>query len=292
MRRRMGKMGAGVGRFRTMAVAMSAAALLSACGGGAPGEGEAEGGDAGAATAAAGVPSLGPEASPEVRALYEGEFEAFGSLSGLAEASGEGSWQLRLSNDFAQFIRPGLEDVPAYTVNRQYYAQGMRAQAGALIVTIVNAECPSPTGEALPYTASVLFEDFTYEGCARRGLAQPGEELTWAVDLEALTPAIDACLAGHAGERHVVTLASVLPPAPDGQVLVSVRLRDASRERRECFATPDGGRIISDELLSDADVRAGEGEAEFTRSPGPAPSGGRCRTVEEVDGGWLSRRTC
>ena len=284
MRRRMGVMGADVGQIRMMAAALTAAAVLAACGGATPGEGETEGADAGASPAASGLPSLGPEASPEVRALYEGEFEAFGSLSGLAEASGEG--------DFAQFIRPGLEDVPAYTVNRQYYAQGMRAQAGALMVTIVNAECPSPTGEALPYTASVLFEDFTYEGCARRGLAQPGEELTWAVDLEALTPAIDACLTAHSGERHVVTLASVLPPAPDGQVLVSVRLRDASRERRECFATPDGGRIISDELLSDADVRAGEGEAEFTRSPGPAPSGGRCRTVEEVAGGWLSRRTC
>lgn len=288
----MGVMGAGVGQIRTMVGALSAAALLSACGGDGA-SGDESGGDGPEASApTAGLPSLGTEASPEVRALYEGEFEAFGALSGLAEASGEGSWQLRLSNDFAQFIRPGLEDVPAYTVNRRYYAQGMRAQAGALTVTIVNAECPAPTGESLPYTASVLFEDFTYEGCARRGLAQPGEELTWAVDLEALTAAIDACLAAHPGERQVVTLASVLPPAPDGQVLVSVRLRDATRERRECFATPDGGRIISDELLSDADVRAGEGEAEFTRSPGPAPSGGRCRVVEDVAGGWLSRRTC
>lgn len=285
-------MGAGVGQIRTMVAALSAAALLTACGADGAVGGESGGGDLEASPSTAGLPPLGPDASPEVRALYEGEFEAFGALSGLAEASGEGSWQLRLSNDFAQFIRPGLEDVPAYTVNRRYYAQGMRAQAGALTVTIVNAECPAPTGESLPYIASVLFEDFTYEGCARRGLAQPGEELTWAVDLEALTAAIDACLAAHPGERHVVTLASVLPPAPDGQVLVSVRLRDAARQRRECFATPDGGRIISDELLSDADVRAGEGEAEFTRSPGPAPSGGRCRAVEDVAGGWLSRRTC
>jgi len=288
-----------IGRQVILAVVAAGLLTLSGCNRGGQGADQASSGQAASGeNQASNLPSLGAEAKPEVRALYEGEFEAFGSLSGLADAQGEGSWGVRLSNDFAQLIRPGLEDVVSYTVNRGYYAQGMRAQAGPMVLTIVNAPCATPTGETLPYTASVLFEDFTYEGCARRGLAEPGEELTWAVDLEALMPAIDACLAAHAGERNVITLASVLPPTSDGQVLVSVRLRDGSRQRRECFASPDGGRILGDELVSDTDVRAGEGDAEFTRVPGPPPAALRCRAVEAVNNaagapaGWLARRTC
>jgi len=291
------RIGSAASRVQLGLVAVVALAL-TACGGGEPaGTGEETGGPA-ASQAVSGLPSLGPAASPDVRVLYEGEFEAFGSLAELEGAQGEGSWQVRLSTDFVQLIRPGLEDVSAFTVNREYYQQGMRAQAGPLVVTIASSACPTPTGETLPYTASVLFEDFTYEGCARRGLAEPGEELTWAVDLDALIPAIDACLAGGGAQRPVVTLASVLPPSPDGQVLVSVRMRDATRMRRECFATPDGTQVISTDVLADADVRVGEGEAEFSRAPGAAPGQRRCRTAEAVTGadgaalGWVARRTC
>jgi hypothetical protein len=278
--------------------AVALAMALAGCGGA---ERDAENvaeNDAGAAQATADLPSLGPVASPEVRVLYEGEFEAFGALAELEGAQGEGSWRLRLASDFVQLIRPGLEDVSAFTVNREYYQQGMRAQAGPLIVTIASSACPTPVGETLPYTASVLFEGFLYEGCARRGLAERGEEPTWAVDLDALVPAIDACLAAGAGGRPVVTQASILPPSPEGQVLVSVRMRDSARVRRECVATPDGAQVVDVNVLADADVRMGEGEAEFTRAPGPAPAERRCRTTEPVASaagealGWVSRRTC
>jgi hypothetical protein len=289
----------GLGRGR-LGLLLATAVFLAACGGG-DGGADSAGGDAPADSAfqaASELPSLGPEATPDVRVLYEGEFEAFGSLSGLEGAEGEGSWRLRLADDFVQLIRPGLEDVSAFTIERGYYQQGMRAQAGPFVVTIASNACPTPTGETLPYTASVLFEDFLYEGCARRGLAQPGEELTWAVDLEALIPAIDACLAAGAGSGAVVTLASIMPPTDSGQALVSVRLRDGSRVRRECLATPDGSQVIGIEVLADADVWTGEGEAEFTRASGRAPAAARCRSVVPVSSaggtalGWIAQRTC
>src|SRR4030095_7076621 len=47
--------------------------------------------------------ALGGSASAEQRALYDGEFQASGATDG-----GEGAWELRLLDDYAQFSRPVL----------------------------------------------------------------------------------------------------------------------------------------------------------------------------------------
>lgn len=286
-----------MGGARAIALALSLIAL-SACGGSDP-EGKAEGGQAEApASHAPQLASLGAKASPQVAALYSGEFQAFGVLSGIGSGD-EGAWEVVLSDDFVQFMRPGLEDVVSFSVAREAYEQGMRAEAGPLTITVSNAACALPNGVSLEYTASVVFEDIVYEGCARRGAAAPGERLTWAVALPELLPAINACL-DRQGGRAAVTMAIMLPPEGEAPALVSVRLRDADQSRRECLVTRDGGEVRSFEVVSDGagHGRVGDGDAEFVRAPGPAPREGQCRSVEAVPGpggqpvGWLLRRTC
>jgi hypothetical protein len=251
--------------------------------------------------------SLGGPASREQRALYEGEFTASGTLEALG--AGEGAWELRLLNDYAQFVRPGLGEDGGIAGARDYREQGMRVTAGPIIITIRAEECPLPTGEALPYSASVLFEGISYQGCAKRGVTL-GDRPTWASVLDELLPAIDACLRRVEARPARVTTASIL-----GEGQVGVRLRQSDGGRYGCVASADGSRVVAYDPLLDSDHLYGESDPEFLRAPGTPPRGSNCRSVTEVKGpappppppqengetiqeseaptlGWLVRRTC
>jgi uncharacterized membrane protein len=239
--------------------------------------------------------ALGDAASPEQRALYEGEFQASGTIASLdsdvpSDSGGEGAWELRLLDDYAQFSRPGLGDDGGIPGERDFRERGMRVVAGAVTITITHEACQA-SGIELPYTASVIFEGVAYTGCARRGIDE-GERPTWASVLGELIPAIDACLARANSRPARVTFASAID---DDRV--SVRLREANGSRYECIAATAGGSVSVFETLSDLDRRAGEGDPEFLRGD-EQPRAQNCRSVSEVtapDGGrlgWLIRRSC
>ncbi len=235
--------------------------------------------------AATQLASLGGPATPEVRALYEGEFQASGALDALG--AGEGAWELRLLDDYAQLMRPGLGQDGGLPGPRDFRENGMRVIAGPLTITLKAEECALPNGLALPYSAHVLFEGVAYQGCARRGVAE-GERPTWASVLPELLPAIDACLARVSSRPARVMIASALD-----EEMVSVRIREADGDRRECIATADGSTVSAYESVSDLDRRAGEGEPEFQRG-GNEPRAAQCRTVQAApnDAGWIINRTC
>lgn len=278
----------------TLAAALAACALLAAC----SQQQSGEAGQTGAVDveeqqrteAAQQLAALGGPASAEQRALYGGEFTASGSNADLG--SGEGVWELRLLNNYAQFVRPGLGEDGGITGQRDYRQQGMRVSAGPIIITLRAESCPIPGGEALPYVADVLFEGVAYRGCARRGVTE-GERPTWAAVLPELIPAIDACLARAAARPARVTQASILA---EGQV--SVRIREADGGRQGCVATADGASVVAFDPLLDTDRLFGEGDPEFLRAPGTAPRATNCRTVSEAQSeagellGWLMRSTC
>jgi uncharacterized membrane protein len=230
--------------------------------------------------------ALGGPASAEQRAAYEGEFQASGGIDALGNA--EGAWELRLLDDYAQFLRPGLGDDGGIAGERDYRESGVRVVAGPLTITISQEPC-SASGVELPYTAHVLFEGVAYQGCARRGINE-GERPTWASVLPELIPAIDACLTRATSRPARVTFASALD---EGEV--SVRVRQANGARHECIVA--GGAVAVWEPLSDVDRRAGEGDPEFQRG-GSQPAGRSCRSVESAidrDGeqlGWIIRTTC
>jgi len=236
--------------------------------------------------------ALGGAATAEQRAAYEGEFQASGGIDALATAEGgggEGAWELRLLDDYAQFSRPGLGEDGGITSDRDYRERGMRVVAGAVTITIMQQPC-SASGLELPYVAHVLFEGVAYQGCARRGIDE-GERPTWASVLPELIPAIDLCLSRAGAQSARVTFASALD---EGEV--SVRLREASGARRECITS--NGQVAVYETLGDLDRRAGEGDPEFVRAGASAPREQSCRAVEPAvtrsgdQLGWLVRSTC
>jgi len=247
--------------------------------------------------------ALGGPANAEQRALYEGEFQAYGTVAALSGdesdeggagegggGSGEGAWELRLLDGYAQFSRPGLSDDGGITGERDYRERGMRVVEGAVTITITHEACQA-SGIDLPYVANVLFEGVAYTGCARRGIDE-GERPTWASVLPELIPAIDVCLA-RANSRPVrVTFASAID---DDRV--SVRLREANGSRHECITDAAGTQVSVYETLSDLDRRTGEGDPEFQRGEdGPRPQS--CRAATEAMAptgeqlGWLIRRSC
>lgn len=236
--------------------------------------------------------ALGEQANAQQRALYEGEFQASGGIEALDSGegevgAGEGAWELRLYQDYVQFARPGLGEDGGLPGERDYRERGMRVVAGPVIVTISQQTC-SASGVELPYVAHVIYEGVSYQGCARRGVAE-GDRPTWALVLSDLLPAIDVCLARTRSAR--VTQATEIEDAR-----VSVRLRGRDGTRVECVATASG-QIDVFEPLADSDRRPGEGDPEFQRG-GDAPAAQTCRSVEEAidrEGqpmGWLIRRTC
>jgi uncharacterized membrane protein len=235
--------------------------------------------------------ALGGPASAEQRALYTGEFQASGGIDALAsgEVGAEGAWELRLLDDYAQFMRPGLGEDGGIPGDRDYRERGMRVVAGAVTITIMQQPCTA-SGIELPYVAHVLYEGVAYQGCARRGIAEAGERDTWASVLPELIPAIDACLTRATSQPARVTFASAIDA---GQT--SVRLREANGSRHDCITA--GGEISVYETLSDIDRRSGEGDPEFQRGAA-APRAQNCRTAEPAMSrsgeqlGWLIRRSC
>jgi uncharacterized membrane protein len=227
--------------------------------------------------------ALGANANAQQRALYEGEFHASG---GIDVSGSEGAWELRLLNDYAQFVRPGLGEDGGVTSARDYRARGVRVTAGPLTITLMQQAC-SASGIELDYVAHVLFEGVAYEGCARRGIIE-GARPTWASVLPELTPAIDACLARVSSRPARVTFAAAMEDSS-----VSVRVREADGARRECITGAAGGEAQIYEPLSDIDRRPGESDPEFVRG-GAKP---RACAEEAVgrDGvrlGWLIPRDC
>ncbi|MDX2277778.1 MAG: hypothetical protein NW206_20185 [Hyphomonadaceae bacterium] len=230
--------------------------------------------------------ALGGPANAQQRAAYAGEFQAVGALGDVA--AGEGAWELRLLEDYAQFSRPGLGEDGGITSEREYYEHGMRVSAGPLTITLMAQPCMLPNGVEEPYTASVLFEGVAYQGCARQGVAE-GERPTWASVLPELMPAIDVCLQRARSRPARVTFASAID---EGQV--SVRIRESNSSRYECIADAGGGAATVYEPLSDIDRRSGEGDPEFQR--GGSRPGSSC--VTEAVGregetlGWLIADRC
>lgn len=284
-----------IGSATRLAPALVAVALMAACQqqqAQAPGE-EQAGQDVAALEAqqaAEQLAALGGPASPEQRALYEGDFQASGALENVA--AGEGAWELQLLSDYAQFVRPGLGQDGGLPGPREFHERGMRVVAGPLTITLRRQTCVLPNGVSLDYAAHVLFEGVAYQGCARRGL-EAGARANWASVAADLLPAIDACLTRVTAPPARITIASMMDEG-----VVSVRLRQANGRRDECLVSSDGGRIDAFEPVSDMDRRSGEGDPEFVRAPGPPPRAQPCLGVEAVDAadgarlGWLVRRTC
>ena len=230
--------------------------------------------------------ALGDPADPATRALYLGDFQASGGLDALG--AGEGAWELRLLDDYAQFSRPGLGEDGGVAGERDFREHGMRVEAGPLTITLKYEACSIASGVALPYVAHVLFEGVGYQGCARGGVSE-NERLTWAMVLPELIPAIDACLARVDARPGRVTFAGALD---DGQV--SVRIREADGSRRECIADSSGASAGIYEPISDLDRRNGEGDPEFQRG-GEAPRGQCVEASLDNAGqrlGWLIKRNC
>jgi hypothetical protein len=238
--------------------------------------------------------ALGGPANATQRALYTGEFQGSGGIDALASEgdatnAAEGAWELRLLEDYAQFSRPGLGEDGGITGERDYRERGMRVVAGAVTITIMQQACEA-SGLTLDYTAYVLFEGVSYQGCARRGIDE-GARPTWASVLPELIPAIDACMGRVSARPARVTFASSID---EGQVMVRVRENDGTRH--ECIASAGGGEVALWEPISDLDRRAGEGDPEFQRGGG-TPREQACR-VEAVSGrsgealGYLIRRSC
>lgn len=283
-----------------LASAIVAAPMLAGCqrqgGDQVEGSEDAVSADREAEMAAEQLAALGGQASPEQRALYEGEFQASGGIAELepveggGDGGGEGAWELRLLEDYAQFSRPGLGDNGGITGERNYRERGMQVVAGDVTITIRQETCTAGDIE-LPYVAQIIFEGVSYSGCARRGIDE-GERPTWASVLTELMPAIDACLGRVRSQPARVTFAAALDDER-----VSVRLREANGSRFECIADAAGAEAGIYEPLSDLDRRSGEGDPEFLRGDA-APRTQNCRTTSAVTAaggetlGWLIRRSC
>lgn len=278
-----------IGRFAAL-IALAGVVALGACGrqqqtasevAAPPSDAERE-----AQVAAEQLAALGAGASAAQRALYTGEFEAVGALG--AVGAGEGAWELRLLDDYAQFSRPGLGDDGGIAGERDMHERGMRVVAGPLTITLMAQSCDLPNGVEQPYLAHVLFEGVAYQGCARRGISA-GERPTWASVLPELVPAIDVCLRRVTSRPARVTFASTLD---EGQV--SVRIRESDSSRHECIADAGGGAATIFEPLSDLDRRGGESDPEFQR--GGSQPRERCAAEtfdrEGVSLGWLIPQSC
>jgi uncharacterized membrane protein len=263
-------LGAGLG-------AVLCVALLAGCGPKAPTGAAPE-----KTTAPVGAPApqiqaedLGAPATPEVKAKYDGEFEAVGA---------EPFWRLDLLNDYAAFTRPGLSDVGGLPSQRDFRANGARVIAGPLTIVLKAESCVHESGETFPYKAIVQFEGVAYEGCARRGVNQASADNDWTSVIGQLLPAIDACLA-KADKK----------PA---RVTIAVRLIDAEGGRYECNAPAAGGAVTDWETIADQSVLQGERDPLFTRAPTAAPPKTGCYTSAPAklpSGaaiGWYTRKTC
>jgi uncharacterized membrane protein len=281
-------------RFSKFAGMAAGLVLLTACGQGGPGSSSGGGADGSnrpaitedemKAKAQSMLAALGAPATPEVKAQYAGEFEAVGS---------EPDWSATILNDFVLFTRPGLDEVQSTATPRDVRAQGAFIEAGPLTITVRAGECTyGEGGEAYPFSATVLFEGVSYEGCARAGSNAPAASRSWSNALSQYLPAIDACLARVQAKPGRVTIAY---PGEEGQT--SVRLLEADGGRSECSVAADGTTVASVEPLSDRNTVAGERDPLFTRAPAQPPQGA-CFTSEAVAGsngatiGYLTRKTC
>jgi uncharacterized membrane protein len=265
--------------------AILAALALSACGQPKPAgdTGAKTNPDIGAPAPQIQAEDLGPPATPDVQAKYEGDFEAVGD---------EPFWRLDVLDDYVAFTRPGLSDVGGLPQPREYRANGARIVAGPLTIVLKAETCQYEGGETLDYKAVVQFEGVSYEGCARRGADQASKDSDWTSEIDSLLPAIDACI-GKADKKPArVTIAYAMD---DGTAVV--RILDGEGGRYECNAPAAGGAVTAWDPVADQSNLSGERDPLFTRTPTAAPTG-KCYTTTPAklpNGkqiGWYSRRTC
>ncbi|MGE3302948.1 MAG: hypothetical protein AB7M12_07515 [Hyphomonadaceae bacterium] len=231
------------------------------------------------------IAALGAPASPETRALYEGDFEAVGQ---------EPDWRLGLFREWVSFSRPGLQEVGGVPGRKDVGEKGARIVAGPVIVTLSAGECvydDEQPAEKFPYKAQVSFDGVEYDGCARRASSASAASERWIARIAELLPAIDACLARVDNKPAGVTIAYV-----NGEQ-TSVRLLDAEGGRYECSAPNGGGAVDYWGSLADRDVLQGERDPLFVRAPAPAPKG-PCVHNEAAKNaaggaiGWYSTTSC
>jgi uncharacterized membrane protein len=282
-----------IGPIRSLA-ATAAIAVLSACGQTGPGASSGPGNDGSTgpaiseeeikAKAKGMLAALGAPATPDVKAAYAVEFEAAGA---------EPDWSATILDNYVLFTRPGLDEVQSSATPRDVRAQGAYIEAGPLTLTVRAGQCTyGEGGEAYPFSATVLFEGVSYEGCARPAANASRSTKRWSAALSQYLPAIDACLPRVQAKPGRVTIAY---PSEDGQTFV--RLLEADGGRLECVVGADGTTVVSVEPLSDRNVVDGERDPIFTRAP-TAPPAGSCFASDPVAGsgdaviGHLSRRTC
>src|SRR5689334_11001236 len=131
---------------RTAVLALGALAFLAACNqqtttssssSAPPSDADRE-----ATLAAQQLAALGGPANAATQALYTGEFEASGTLDDVG--SGEGAWELKLLDDYAQLVRPGLGQDGGLPGQREYHEKGMRVVAGPLTITLMAQACTLP----------------------------------------------------------------------------------------------------------------------------------------------------
>jgi len=282
-----------IGPIRCVA-AMAAVALMSACGQDGPGASAGPGSDVASrpaisedeitAKAKGMLAALGAPATADVKAQYAAEFEAAGA---------EPDWSATIIDNYVLFTRPGLDEVQSSATPWNVRAQGVYVEAGPLTITVRAGQCAyGEGGEAYPFSATVLYEGVSYEGCARPAANATRSIKRWSAALSQFLPAIDACLPRVQAKPGRVTIAY---PGEDGETFV--RLLEADGGRLECVVGADGTTVASVEPLSDRNVVDGEREPIFTRAP-TAPPSGACLASEPVAGsgdaviGHLTRRTC
>lgn len=267
--------------------AVAAAMMLAACGNPAPSKDDAADSamaDAGAPAAQIQAAELGPPATPDVQAKYQGEFEAAGD---------EPAWKMDLLNDYVSFTRPGLGDVGGLPSPREFRANGARIVAGPLTVVLKAEACTPDGGSALPYKAIVQFEGVSYEGCARRSSStEASNDNDWTGEIGRVMGAIDSCIAKSDKKPARVTIAYML----DGGI-ANVRILDAEGGRYECSAPATGGAVTGWEPIADQSNLSGERDPMFTRAPTAAPAG-KCyastaaKSSSGAQIGWYTRRIC
>lgn len=209
-------------------------------------------------------------------------------------------WSLTLLEEFATFQRPGLEEISGLAGPRELFANGAFVTAGPLSIALKPTPCTLSEGaEALPFTATVMFEGDAYEGCARPSSGDGGGVVGgWAMALPEFLPAIDTCLGKAQAKPARVSIAYLRQGMDEAESagVPAVRIIEADGGRFECIVDPAKPGGVELQPLSDRDILTGESEPMFTRAPNAAPTGG-CWKSEEARSsggvvGWLSREAC
>ncbi|MBU6371125.1 MAG: hypothetical protein KJS97_00235 [Alphaproteobacteria bacterium] len=212
------------------------------------------------------VASCGPQKREEAPAATPGPIALPAStglsLEGRITATGaEPGWRLDVAPEGLVFSHPGGVVKAAYSAPQMDEA-GAMLSSGKIKARLLVQPCDEASGATAPMRARVDVQGVgTFDGCAYA---------RWDNGLEALIPAIDACL-GATTEPSPVIFAA---PLASGTL---VRLRGVEDgERYDCVVDPSGLASI---LQSEAPIAPGERDPTFTRAPTDTPPRA-CEAVE------------